>query len=212
MPVTELAILRLAPGADLSDATLRAKLGRAKTVMENALDISGRRFVYYQGVEDPRALYLVGGWQSAAEHWGQFIPSPENQELLVLLRDELDIPRIEMYHVDVPNAEIPAEANVLSFEWHRVLRDVDRAAFEARFLECRKWLDEYLSTADKPAGGWRIEKAAGREEEDEWVLFTGWKSVEEYMGFAGTSHFEKYRQIRELTRGFEVKHGIRIQV
>lgn len=68
MPVTELAILRLAPGVSLSDEEFRAKLLRSKQVMETALGIHGRRFVYYQDAHDPVVLYLLGDWQSTEEH------------------------------------------------------------------------------------------------------------------------------------------------
>lgn len=45
-----------------------------------------------------------------------FIPSPENQELLALLKHDLDIPSIEMYHVDLPAADVPTDASVVNIE------------------------------------------------------------------------------------------------
>lgn len=211
MPVTELAILPLGPRVDPSDESFRAKLLRAREVMETALGMSGRRFVYFQGVEDPRVLYLLGDWRSPAEHWDHFIPGPENQELLALLGGELDLSRIEMYHVDVPIADVPADAHVISIAWHRVRGD-DKAAFEQSFSECRKWLDEYVSGHDKPAGGWRVEKAAGMENEEEWVLFGGWKTVDEHNGFAKSEAFQKYERIRDVVQGIRLKHGTRMEL
>lgn len=213
MPVTELAILPLGPGVDLSNEAFRAKLFRAKAVMENALGISDRRFVYLQGVEDPQVLYLLGDWQSPAEHWDHFIPSPENQELLALLQGELDLPRIEMYHIDVPVLDVPANADVVSIEWLRVRRQ-DKVAFEERLSDCRNWLNEYESGHGKPAGGWRVEEAAGKEDEKEWVLFSGWKSAGGHtcMGCAQTGPFGNNERIRHLVQGFKVGHGTRIEL
>lgn len=75
-------------------------------------------------------------------------------------------------------------------------------------------MDDYVGKMDKPAGGWRIEKTPGREEEDddECVLFAGWKSVEEHSGFATTENCEKDERIRDFVHGFQVKHGTRIEV
>lgn len=220
MPVTELAILPLRPGVDPSDETFVAKLRHTKQVMENALGVPGRRFVYYQGVDNNSkktdrtcwVYYLLGDWQSAAEHRDDFLPSPANQAQLALVDDVFDLARVDMFHVDVPAAQLPTDADVLSIGRHRV-RAGDKVAFEERFGECKPWLDRYVSREKKPAGGWRIEKAAaipGREEEEEWVLLCGWESVQEHMEFAGTEGFERYGRIRELVQGFDVKHGKRI--
>lgn len=211
MPVTELAIIRLAPGVSIANKSFRDKLLRSKEVMENALNLTGRRFVYYQGVEDPQVIYLLGDWQSPEEHWKEFIPSAENQGLLEMLKDDFDIATIEMYHVDTPIVNVPTGTEVMSIGWHRV-RAQDKEAFETRFAECKQWLDHYVSQDTKPGGGWRIEKAAGRqeEEEEEWVLFCGWKTVEEHKGFSSTEDFNKYSRIRDFVQEFNVKHGQRI--
>lgn len=210
MPVTEVAILPLSPSVDLSDEAFRAKLRKTQRIMANAFGTpSRRRFVYYQGVEDPRSLYLLGEWDSAAEHWDEFLPSPENQEQLALLQDDLDIPSIEMHHVAVPMAQVPIDAAVISIGRHRV-RPEDQMAFEESFEACRPWLDGYVRREKKPAGGWRIEKATGKEAEEEWVLLGGWDSVEEHGKFADADGFEKYARIKEFVQGCEVRHGKRI--
>lgn len=215
MPVTELATLPLSSRVtNISDEDFRAKLRATIQTMENALGIPGRRFVYYQGVENERSLYLLGDWRSAAEHWEDFIPSAANQDQLALVRDSFDLPGVEMHHVDVPIDQVPTDAEVLSIERHRV-RAGEKRVFEERFKECRAWLDRYVSREGKPVGGWRIEKAAAKEEgeaeeEEEWVLFCGWESVEEHGRFAGTEGFKQYARIQEFVQSFEVKHGKRI--
>lgn len=54
------------------------------------------------------------------------------------------------------------------------------------------------------AGGWRIEKET--EDKEEWVLFSGFDSVEHHIGFSKTDEFRKYRSIVEHVDSFEVKH------
>ncbi|ROV90923.1 hypothetical protein VMCG_09964 [Cytospora schulzeri] len=209
MSVTELAILRLAPGVNILDAGFRAKILRSKQVMETALGIPGRRFVYYQDAEDPMVLYLLGDWQSTDEHWNEFIPSPENQELLELLKHDLDVPSIEMYHVDIPAAKVPTGANVISIGWHKV-RQNDKVAFETTFWECKKSLDEDARRDMKPAGGWRVEKAVGQQETEEFVLFCGRESVDEQLGFSTRRFPKDYGRIREFVQEYDIKHGNRI--
>lgn len=211
MPVTELAILPLTSQADLYSSSFLAKLLQSQKVMANALGTSGRRFTYYQGIEDPRNLYLIGDWESPAEHWEQFIPSAQNQALLELLKDEFDIEGIEMYHVDVACAEVPVGAEVVSIGWHRVRKE-DKEGFERVFAECRGWLDGYVSGDEKPAGGWRVEKDPERQDGEEWVLFCGWNSVEEHTRFAQTEAFEKYSRIRDRVQEFQLKHGKRLEL
>lgn len=208
MPVTELAILPLSPSVDLSDEAFLAKLRKTKQIMENALGIPGRRFIYYQGIEDDRVLYLLGDWNSPVEHLQEFIPSAENQEQLAMLKDDFDISHIKMFHIDVPAREVPSDAELISIGRHKVQAE-NKGAFEDRYRECKPWLDRYISRERKSAGGWRIEKG-DEEKEGEWVLFCGWESLDEHMDFAGTEGFEQYARIREYIKGFEVKHGKRI--
>lgn len=211
MPVTELAILHLQPGVSLANPSFRAKLLQSVKVMENALGISGRRFVYYQGVEDPAILYLLGDWQSPSEHWDEFIPSPENQRLLELLKHDFDIQCIQMYHVDVPNAGVPTDSNIMHIGWYRV-RTEDKARFEAQAVDFTQWSNEEESLEKKPAAGWRIEKAEGRENEEEWVRFCGWDNVHERMESRQTEPWKEGNDIHGLVLGSQLKHGTRIHL
>lgn len=174
--------------------------------MENSLGIPGRRFVYYQDAEDPMVLYLLlyllGDWQFTDEHCNEFIPSPENQELRELLKHDLDISSIEMYHVDNPAVNVPTDANVNSIEWLNVHQD-DKVEFEGRFSECRKWLDEYVRLDMKLAGGWRVEKAVGQ---------LGRLYVVRWMGEYGWNHVENYSHIRDFVQEYDAKHGKHIDI
>lgn len=164
MAVTELAILPLQPNISLTNASLRAKLLRAKQVMKTALGISGRHFTYYQSIEDPTTIYLLGDWQSPSEHWDQFIPSAENQELLELLNDDFDIPRIQMYHIDLPNSHIPADSEVIRIGWFRV-KAGNKACFEEQCARGMSLLNNSLATENRAGGGWRIEKSDDMQDE-----------------------------------------------
>jgi hypothetical protein len=78
-----------------------------------------------------------------------------------------------------------------------------KAGFIEEFNEVRGLLEDFT----KPygvVGGWRIEKED--EEREEWVLFSGFESVENHTEFAKTEGIVKYREIVGFASGFEVKH------
>lgn len=210
MTVTELAILHLKPNISLTNPSPRAKLLRAKQVMENALGISGRHFTYYQGIEDPTTIYLLGDWQYPSEHWDQFIPSAENQELLELLKDDFDIPRIQMYHVDVPNSQIPAASEVMRIGWFRVKTE-DKAGFEEQSARGMNLLNEHLGTGkEATGGGWRVENPDDMENEEQWVQLWGSDHKEEHNKSAQIDVWKDNSLVNSLVLEFELKTGIRL--
>lgn len=211
MPVTELAILHLKSGVSLTDPSCRARLLQAKRVMENALGIPGRQFVYYQGVEDPSMLFLLGDWRSPCEHWEEFIPSPENQQLLELLKDDLDVPRIQMYHVDVPIATIPANSEGICIGWYRI-RMEDKARFEEQMAHHTQLPSDILTQGREAAGGWRIEKPDDVEDEEQWVHFYGWDNVERDKDSDQGNAWVEDGRLKNLVLGFELKHGTRTDI
>lgn len=89
MTVTELAIFplthRLTKNCPTLPSSLIQKLLIAKFALEAA---SGHSFYYFQQIEDPSIIYIVGAWDSIAAHH-TFLPSPENQRLLELLKDDI---------------------------------------------------------------------------------------------------------------------------
>ena len=54
-----------------------------------------------------------------------------------------------------------------------------------------------------------MEKEA--EGKEEWVLFSGFDSVEHHIGFSKTDEFQRYRGIVEYVDGFELKHMKRLE-
>ena len=89
MTVTELAILPLTHPLTKDSPTLPnaliQKLVTAKSVLEAA---SGYSFNYFQQVEEPSIIYILGSWDSVDAH-GAFLPSRENQNLLQLFKEDI---------------------------------------------------------------------------------------------------------------------------
>ncbi|KUJ15551.1 uncharacterized protein LY89DRAFT_588084 [Mollisia scopiformis] len=213
MPVTEFAILPLTHPLTKENPTLPSsvieKLKTAKEVLETA---SKNSFHYFQQIEDPSIIYIIGKWDSPAAH-GTFLPSPENQRLLGLLKDDIASgvdpdKKMSMWHLDVDAFEVGKlekwvfEAPVISCNRHFVPKQ-RREGFEKQFNQVKYLLEEYTKPY-KVIGGWRVEKES--EEKEEWVLFSGFESVEHHMGFAKTEGFAEYREIVGFVEGFEVRH------
>jgi len=207
MPITELALLRLSSNVTIDD--VRAKLAHAKKVMQ---DYTGRTFYYFQQTEDPTYIYIIGEWDSLDQHMNHFIPTKENQAVLVGLEDMLSVEWL--LHFDASHAELPlpkteaekakAKAGelVISIVRHSV-RAAAKDAFEQTFEANKHYVQDYL-TEGMMGGGWRVDKKDGKEE---WVLICPYTSVQQHLDFAQTPEFEKYVRIREHIDGAEIKHA-----
>jgi quinol monooxygenase YgiN len=205
MPVTELAILHVLPDGDITVPSpgLLANLKIAKQVLEKS---SGYSFSFFQQIEDPTVLYIIGSWSSTTAH-ATFLPSSENLALLDLVKGYIDTENILMYHLelDAQATPLPLGAPAISINRH-FIKNGQREGFKQQFEEVKPLLQDY--TRPRPvAGGWRIEKEA--ESKEEWVLFSGFDSVEHHHGFAQTDEFQRYRSIVEFVDSFEVRHMTR---
>lgn len=213
MPVTEFAILPLTYALTKDNLLLPSaviqKLKIAKSVLEEA---SNHEFRFFQQIEDPYVIYIIGKWDSPEAHYA-FLPSAKNQELLKLFKEdvhieEVDRKKMQIWHLDHDVFDVPANAKsvfkapIISCSRHFVPK-VNKADFIEKFNEVRGLLEDFTKPYNV-VGGWRIEKE--NEETEELVLFSGFESVENHMEFAKTERFGKYREIVSFVRGFEVKH------
>jgi heme-degrading monooxygenase HmoA len=213
MPVTEFAILPLTHPLTEENSTLPSavtqKLQTAKSVLEQA---SKYKFHFFQQIEDPSTIYIIGKWDSPETHYA-FLPSAKNQKLLELFKEDVHIEekdgkKMQMWHLDHDVLDIPSgaesvfKAPIISCNRHFVPKE-KKTGFNEKFSEVRGLLEDFTKPYDV-VGGLRIERED--EEKEEWVLFSGFRSVDNHMEFAKTKGFEKYREIVGFVSGFEVKH------
>lgn len=163
MTITEIALLHISDGVSPSHASFHAKLAEAKKVMQ---DHTGRVFYWMQQIEDPRNIYVIGEWDSLDHHMQGFIPSPENQKLLQLLKEEISVKWL--VHIDAPHAGLPLPKNskekeeavkngrVYSIGRH-IVKDGDESQFKKTFEDNKHYLQDYV-TEGTIGGGWRVEK------------------------------------------------------
>jgi heme-degrading monooxygenase HmoA len=215
MPVTELANFPLAtplPANTPLPSALHQKLLHAKQVLEAA---AGYKFYFYRQIEDPSVFYILGRWSSVAAH-ASFLLSPENQVLLDMLTDDIDGEKMTMYHLDIDIFDVleggkcvvgVEGAEVVSLNRHFIQTE-KKNGFQGTFDGVKGLLENYTEPW-QVAGGWRIEKEA--EGKEEWVLFSGFESVEQHEGFAKTEEFGRYKGIVGFVEGFELKHLKRVE-
>src|SRR5438045_3317769 len=149
MTVTEIALLHILPAHKISDQSIFSDLAHAIQVLRKA---SGYSFYLYQQIEDPHFLYILGTWQSVSYHRDIFLPSPENQSLLSLVKDRISVEW--MFHVSNTNlSDITTDAQVIAIERH-FINAGERQQFQNMFEENTHHLPEEVKP-DSLTGGRR---------------------------------------------------------
>ncbi|KAH3979547.1 hypothetical protein HBI24_000620 [Parastagonospora nodorum] len=209
MAVTEVALLRILPGGTAEDPNLRFNLAYAKDVMQR---YTNNTFYYFQQIEDPSYIYIIGEWESLDQHMNHFIPSAGNQALLERLKDQLTVEWL--LHADVSHAGLPLpkteaemtnarEGKLAMSVGRHFVKDGQRENFQNTFDANRAKLQDYV-TEGTIGGGWRVDK---EDDKAEWFLMCPWTSVEQHLDFAKTEGFQKYTQDKEHLESADVKHA-----
>ena len=166
-------------------------------------DFTSLPFYCFQGVEEPSLVYILGSWHSIEQHMGSWISSPENQALLQLMKDQVQVEW--MFHVDIDPFTLPFEKPTLAIARHFVEAD-KKGGFEEMFHSVKHHLEVFVGGKGLVRGGWRIDKDEEKSGEEEWLLFTGWDSLENHLKFAKTEGFEEYTKIRDFS------HAVKLDV
>jgi heme-degrading monooxygenase HmoA len=202
MPITELALLHLTPGTNLSSPILRANLAHAKTVLQT---YTSHPFYYLQQLEDASCVYVIGEWESLDQHMNHFIPSAENQALLQMLKDDITVDS-NLEHLGVGNAELPLPVGVETGEkvWgiaHYHVKAGEKEVF-LDILEEKKRLLRKGGAEGKVGGGWCV----GEEgEKDVFVLVWKWEGVERHEEFGQTEEGKEFEKVGECVEEVDVK-------
>ncbi|KAG8990490.1 hypothetical protein FRB94_013354 [Tulasnella sp. JGI-2019a] len=212
MPVLEFAILHLLSPTSTTPqplpSELRTNLRRHHDIQSEA---SKHPVIHLRQLEDPKILYVIGMWDSVEAH-ATHIQGKANQELVESMKEQVDLANMVYFHLDVESAAdvwkgLPLNAPAISINRHNV-KPGKREEFKATFDEVKHLLEEYTQPRGI-LGGWRIEKET--PEKDEWVLFSGFDSVDHRFGFAKTEVFERYRAIAQFCEGFALKHATQFE-
>ncbi|KAG9239672.1 hypothetical protein BJ875DRAFT_447336 [Amylocarpus encephaloides] len=205
--ITEVAILPLNhPNPVYLPYYTLDHLAMAKNVLEAS---SGHTFTYYRSLNEPPALYLFGSWDSFEAH-AAFLPSPVNLELLKLLKDDLRIDAIQMWHLDADIFKVEEgrksilEAGTLGFGRY-IVPDVEE------FLEKYGGLRENLIEVSKCVGSEARYQVTGglkieQRDVEEWDMFY------RFDGEDGADLSELQFSINEAVRETVVQHLKRLEL
>lgn len=94
MPITEFALFRLKE--QTPSAATKASF---RDVIKEQSAWSKYPVHFLHQLEDSGLVYLLGGWASVAEHFGEWITSEPNQRLLAELKDAINIEWL--FHLDI---------------------------------------------------------------------------------------------------------------
>ncbi|KAL6236517.1 hypothetical protein BDW75DRAFT_206583 [Aspergillus navahoensis] len=201
MPVTELACLRLKNNLPLShsdNAALRTKLRAG--IEAQAKYSNAKTSVLFQ-IEDPSYIYILGKWDSVAQHMEEWVPSQKNQEIMACLSEGLELVWIQHINLtsDSVDEGIPYSAPVVAIGRYSTTVE-NREGFEKTFAETKHHLQTFNRQRDI-SGGWSVDR------DEQFVLFSGWETVDEHYTFAQSEGFEKFGRIKEFIREAEIKHA-----
>jgi heme-degrading monooxygenase HmoA len=198
-PVTELALLRLK--STPPSATF-------KTLLLDGINAQASFSTYpvhlFTQIDDPCLIYLLGGWESAAQHYEDWIPCAMNQGIMEQLGGEMEV--VWVVHVDGDAARLGrllSGAPVVAVGRYCMTAE-KREGFERVFEGVQRLLEEV--TKLPVFKGWRVEKEEGKEE---FVVFSGWMGVQQHLDFARS---EGLQAINEYIESLEIKHIVRWEV
>ncbi|EEQ30938.1 hypothetical protein McanMca71_003492 [Microsporum canis] len=222
MAITEVAILKLRPVAltasNKPNETTTAFLRNAKQSMES---YTGFPFYIFTQLEDPAHVYIVGNWETLAQHYDDWIPSDANQGLLESGKDLFDIAGLAHLDIDQQELGIPSDAPVVSLGWFYMLpgqREAFVKAWEGNVPYLKELTAPYIVRS-----GWRIDgerkvegkeavAAEGEPEFEEFIAFTGWRDVGHNESYAQSEGFSQYQQLLGYATKVETKRLIKLDL
>lgn len=205
MSVTEFTLLHLKSpplqdnselAAALTTAMRSSDAWHAARFPSLASAAAAQSAVWFEQVDDPSRIMATARWASAAALDAHIVAGDTER-----LRVDADI----FGAATAPSAGGVAllDSPVLSVSRLSVRRDC-RDAFTAKFDEV-KGAREAFAGAGLVKFGWR-EDVEAEAKEDEFVLVSGWASVEKHLECAQSPGYFKYHEIRPLVARADVKH------
>lgn len=211
MPI-EFAILPLTHPLTSSNPTLPTqlfqKLQKSKSILEEA---SGYRFRFFQQIDDPSIIYIIGEWSSVEEH-EVFLKSEENLYLLDSLKDDIVMngtgdKTMQMWHLSIKSDDFtfsPArggseKVNILDMPIISITQIGVPESRLSDFGERIEWRKTELEEYDEMmAYGPRIDKV------EEWNIISGFGNLSRAITLS-FEHFNGRRGCADAFE-FEVQH------
>ncbi|KAN0110957.1 hypothetical protein V8E51_007344 [Hyaloscypha variabilis] len=191
MPVLEVLQLKVKPTITPTNPSILTSLHTVRSLLASKIHPTQSRF--YQSIEDPSLIFVLGLWDSLSQHQ-TFLSSPFRAEVLAPQEDLLDFSWC--VHIPIGKREdLPLEAPIVSVARIK-LKSGEHVQLHKEITGRYR---EVLEETTKPFGvveRWILD--GGEEGEREQVVITGWTGKEEHLAFSAglRERFEDYRSLR----------------
>lgn len=221
MAITELALLHFKNNKGIEAPENKAKKENILIAIKVQASYSSYPVHLLTQIEDPSYLYLLGGWDSVETHVEKWIPSKTNRDLLAGLQEDMEV--VWLQHLDVaPISYAPGSVNdedsssvvPLSAPVIAIIRYLINPGRKSDFQSAYSVSQHHLDAFVKPwgtIGAWRLDPETRDEDngvKDEFVLFSGWHSVEDHLKFAESEGLKDLGKIEEFLEGAEIEHAV----
>ncbi|KAL4947043.1 hypothetical protein BDW69DRAFT_199939 [Aspergillus filifer] len=213
MVVTELACLRLKNNLPMTEPSNSKFYTNLLAGLELQAKYTKASVIILSQVEDPSYIYIIGQWESVSHHMDEWIPSPENQEIMAVLSHDLAV--LWVQHLDFepsqqPDGErIPYTDPVIAIGRYFIAAGPDnKMGFERTFNETKHHLHSF-KRARAAVGGFRVDVEVDEqgERKEEFVLFSGWDTPEEHFSFEESEGYKEFVKIKDFMSGAEIRHA-----
>ncbi|BCS28322.1 uncharacterized protein APUU_61370S [Aspergillus puulaauensis] len=213
MPVTELACLRLKNNLPLTDPSNETVYTKLQNGIKAQAEYTNAHAYILSQLEDPSYIYILGRWESAAQHLEEWIPSPKNQEIMAGLTEGIELVWIQHLDLD-PNPSSAEDGYVIPY--HAPVVGIGRCfispggkdGFEKTFAATRHYVKEFKGTRDA-VGAWRVDREVDEQgsPKEEFVLFSGWEDIHEHEEFRTSEGFKEFGKLKAFIDVMDVKHA-----
>ncbi|KAL2060662.1 hypothetical protein VTL71DRAFT_9303 [Oculimacula yallundae] len=201
--ILEICQLKVKPSTSTTDPSLLPALSKARTQLRERVHDTNSRF--YQCIEDPTLIYILGVWPSLARHT-EFLQSPEKAEILDSQNNLFDFGWV--LHVEIGEKgmdELPLDAPVMAIT-RLFLKDGPGHVEACEEIE-RKYRG-VVAEGEKTwsvVDGWRIDCEEGK---NEGVMVTGWEGMDAHKAFTDRTRKEnpEYTLVARHYEFMEVRH------
>jgi heme-degrading monooxygenase HmoA len=214
MAVTELSVGHAKAGTVTPE--LKGIMANASKVLDawlaktfpSSSGINRARAIFEQ-VEDPAKFLITLLWDSVQAHT-QWHTDPENKHTVEGLREHVDIPQTVVRHVDGSLFAGPApegitnmlDAPVISLGRTYIPAD-NKPAADAKIKEIAASLQDFSSPHDT-RWAWAVDPKD--EKMQEFVIVSGWDSIEAHLAFKKHPSYAKWQEFLDLADSTEYVH------
>lgn len=162
MPISEIGLLKLRPSQSIDDPELRRLLGEITAGLQ---DFTGYPFHFLQQVQDPGYIYLVGEWESLAQHYEGMHNSAVFKERLPVMVKFFEFQWMAHYsfEIDYSALESAESLGIARF----MLQKGKQEEFGGQLGQIKDVLG-LPTTEDGMRSGWKVDE---KRDNDEYVFF-----------------------------------------